>query len=117
MGPVLPVAGFLVVGYMDHDAPPSGRVSGLPSGHVSGLRGASARMAYCGPTRPFPPCSDARRESQLGSLLLLFQRVTAKLWEARKSVVSGKDVSVSVDLGGRRIIKKKQKHNTKRSQT
>src|SRR3546814_11997942 len=27
----------------------------------------------------------------------------------RKSVVSGKDVSVSVDLGGRRIIKKKNK--------
>src|SRR3546814_16995428 len=28
--------------------------------------------------------------------------------EARKSVVSGKSVSVSVDLGGRRIIKKKK---------
>src|SRR3546814_21159351 len=31
----------------------------------------------------------------------------------RKSVVSGKSVSVRVDLGGRRIIKKKKKHNTK----
>src|SRR3546814_13402057 len=29
----------------------------------------------------------------------------------RKSVVSGKSVSVRVDLGGRRIIKKKKKHN------
>src|SRR3546814_14166943 len=28
----------------------------------------------------------------------------------RKSVVSGKSVSVRVDLGGRRIIKKKNKH-------
>src|SRR3546814_17976259 len=30
----------------------------------------------------------------------------------RKSVVSGQSVSVRVDLGGRRIIKKKKKHNT-----
>src|SRR3546814_14276424 len=31
----------------------------------------------------------------------------------RKSVVEGKSVSVRVDLGGRRIIKKKQKTSTK----
>src|SRR3546814_19983144 len=31
----------------------------------------------------------------------------------RKSVVSGKSVSVRVDLGGRRIIKNKQKNKTK----
>src|SRR3546814_14063556 len=31
----------------------------------------------------------------------------------RKSVVEGKSVSVSVDLGGRRIIKKKKKKETK----
>src|SRR3546814_18471649 len=30
--------------------------------------------------------------------------------EDRKSCVAGKSVSVSVDLGGRRIIKKKKKH-------
>src|SRR3546814_19864033 len=30
-------------------------------------------------------------------------------WEDRKSVVSGKSVSVRVDLGGRRIIKKKKR--------
>src|SRR3546814_17529232 len=30
----------------------------------------------------------------------------------RKSVVKGKSVSVRVDLGGRRIIKKKKKYNT-----
>src|SRR3546814_13344566 len=33
--------------------------------------------------------------------------------EDRKSVVSGKSVSVRVDLGGRRIIKKKQVRNIK----
>src|SRR3546814_18826871 len=36
-------------------------------------------------------------------------RAVRKL-EARKSVVSGKSVSVRVDLGGRRIIKKKKKN-------
>src|SRR3546814_17818622 len=34
----------------------------------------------------------------------------ALLLEDRKSVVKGKSVSVRVDLGGRRIIKKKQKN-------
>src|SRR3546814_5691549 len=33
----------------------------------------------------------------------------------RKSVVSGKSVSVRVDLGGRRIIKKKKKREQKKS--
>src|SRR3546814_19369795 len=38
-----------------------------------------------------------------------FRAVAALLrGEARKSVVSGKSVSVRVDLGGRRIIKKKK---------
>src|SRR3546814_15216616 len=35
----------------------------------------------------------------------------------RKSVVSGKSVSVRVDLGGRRIIKKKKKQTTKKTCT
>src|SRR3546814_16947653 len=35
--------------------------------------------------------------------------IVAVDYEDRKSVVSGKSVSVSVDLGGRRIIKKKNK--------
>src|SRR3546814_17435868 len=34
------------------------------------------------------------------------------LLQDRKSVVSGKSVSVRVDLGGRRIIKKKQSRNS-----
>src|SRR3546814_14216412 len=33
--------------------------------------------------------------------------------EDRKSVVSGKGVSVRLDLGGRRLLQKKQKNNTK----
>src|SRR3546814_13868580 len=32
-------------------------------------------------------------------------------WPDRKSVVQGKSVSVRVDLGGRRIINKKKRHN------
>src|SRR3546814_17360947 len=35
----------------------------------------------------------------------------------RQSVVSGKSVSVRVDLGGRRIIKKKQRHNMTQHRT
>src|SRR3546814_14832516 len=36
---------------------------------------------------------------------------SAVILEARKSVVSGKSVSVRVDLGGRRILKKKTIHS------
>src|SRR3546814_13232306 len=42
----------------------------------------------------------------------LFIRETLATKEDRKSVVSGKSVSVRVDLGGRLIIKKKKKKNT-----
>src|SRR3546814_15328166 len=41
---------------------------------------------------------------------------TKKVYEDRKSVVKGKRVSVRVDLGGRRIIKKHKKNN-KRNNT
>src|SRR3546814_19032680 len=43
-------------------------------------------------------------------------RTAPGLWElgARKSVVSGKSVSVRVDLGGRRIIKKKKTSTIKK---
>src|SRR3546814_15418992 len=40
----------------------------------------------------------------------VLKRGTDAALEDRKSVVSGKSVSVRVDLGGRRIIKKKQTH-------
>src|SRR3546814_14676471 len=39
--------------------------------------------------------------------------VTGTARPDRKSVVSGKSVSVRLDLGGRRIIKKKNKNNQK----
>src|SRR3546814_16650119 len=45
--------------------------------------------------------------SATSSTSRLILRSTVKLLD-RKSVVSGKSVSVSVDLGGRSIIKKKQ---------
>src|SRR3546814_17435327 len=40
-----------------------------------------------------------------------------RLVQDRKSVVEGKSVSVRVDLGGRRIIKKKTKTNTQADST
>src|SRR3546814_20582249 len=67
------------------------------------------------PHRPFsPPAAAARlgrrayRRDEIGCLDK--RRPTTSLlpsMEDRKSVVSGKSVSVRVDLGGRRIIKKK----------
>src|SRR3546814_16311475 len=48
----------------------------------------------------------------LTKILLLVMRTTSNRVRAvvdRKSVVEGKSVSVGVDLGGRRIIKKKKK--------
>src|SRR3546814_19191831 len=40
-----------------------------------------------------------------------FEKIDSHAAEDRKSVVEGKSVSVRVDLGGRRIIKKKNKEN------
>src|SRR3546814_20140330 len=58
----------------------------------------------------------ARARLLIGLTDQLFEMVQERLAEAkrdRKSVVSGKSVSVRVDLGGRRIIKKKT--NTKQT--
>src|SRR3546814_14399692 len=60
----------------------------------------------------------------LDSRRLLYGQIrypqAAARFQDRKSVVSGKSVSVRVDLGGRRIIKKKKtinsKYNTERQQ-
>src|SRR3546814_14729625 len=41
-----------------------------------------------------------------------FYKLVQKVFQDRKSVVSGKSVSVRVDLGGRRIIKTKKKKKT-----
>src|SRR3546814_15873667 len=65
---------------------------------------------------------DQRRESHLGASWGPMKLTTSVVpfaaalagrtkvaWRDRKSVVTGKSVSVRVDLGGRRIIKKKKK--------
>src|SRR3546814_7577939 len=49
-----------------------------------------------------------RGQGDAGLALVGDQRLQCALVEDRKSVVSGKSVSVRVDLGGRRIIKKKK---------
>src|SRR3546814_18797030 len=48
--------------------------------------------------------------SELSQNVKLFQLLTRP--QDRKSVVKGKSVSTRVDLGGRRIIKKKKKNQT-----
>src|SRR3546814_12621028 len=79
-------------------------------GHWSGAKG----MARC-------PAHDDRTPSlgvTLGRRAILFHcfagcsqdQVLTALAGDRKSVVEGKSVSVRVDFGGRRIIKKQTKH-------
>src|SRR3546814_20083144 len=60
--------------------------------------------------RPADTCHIARQISKYGTSHCS-ERVRCRKAapEDRKSVVSGKSVSVRVDLGGRRIIKKKKK--------
>src|SRR3546814_16610914 len=55
----------------------------------------------------------AGRGTTLSDSLAFLQKLghDVKVFTDRKSVVSGKSVSVRVDLGGRRIIKKKKKSN------
>src|SRR3546814_19857012 len=68
--------------------------------------GAAHRAATGGSTFAGDIHLTYRRELREGDPL----RVTSQLlgFEDRKSVVSGKSVSVRVDLGGRRIINKKK---------
>src|SRR3546814_10999981 len=55
------------------------------------------------------PAGGAFGEKGLESLKVAFLQGIECSMRDRKSVVSGKSVSVRVDLGGRRIIKKKKK--------
>src|SRR3546814_18562261 len=51
------------------------------------------------------------RNRSIHVIMVTCQRIPAGIWlfiRDRKSVVEGKSVSVSVDLGGRRIMKKKK---------
>src|SRR3546814_11376550 len=69
------------------------------------------------------PRAVAARHQQVRGDVLFLPRLERALFAApgdRKSVVSGKSVSVRVDLGGRRIIKKKKqvtrrKHRSRKS--
>src|SRR3546814_19381321 len=65
------------------------------------------------------PLADHRRQQRRDDIDASTDRVGGVGQRDRKSVVSGKSVSVRVDLGGRRIIKKKQvrKKRTKQSKT
>src|SRR3546814_16413075 len=78
--------------------PGNGRQAARP-GHRCGGRGAHS---------PRKPAVRARRPRRAGGCGA-GNRLSAP--GDRKSVVSGKSVSVRVDLGGRRIIKKKKKQN------
>src|SRR3546814_13658817 len=95
------------------------RMSNPPS-----IRGTLLKIGavFGGPSYTTDPCqrvaSNIGELSQLGDNALLQEELRRKRAD-RKSVVSGKSVSVRVDLGGRRIIKKKktkktpQRHKTK----
>src|SRR3546814_13258432 len=72
-----------------HSEPPRGSQGGHSPAPSIGSAGAAARGSLGSPPQPMP--SRRRREPD------------------RKSVVQGKSVSVRVDLGGRRFIKKTKK--------
>src|SRR3546814_20394921 len=55
-----------------------------------------------------PPYGDSRTTVQYGSASAICLDVVSRIQD-RKSVVSGKSVSVRVDLGGGRLIKNKNK--------
>src|SRR3546814_14689235 len=58
--------------------------------------------------------SDGRDQPRIGSTTRWLTAFSATS-RARKSVVEGKSVSVRVDLGGRRLHKKKNKKNQKKA--
>src|SRR3546814_17149691 len=81
--------------------PPSG-VTATTSDHALPAGGATLAIAVCCSVRSVllsPQAASARAPSE----------------EDRKGVVSGKSVSVRVDLGGRRIIKKKKKKDGRKT--
>src|SRR3546814_17008604 len=77
----------------------------------SDLRDAAGDEDHERPAGPAPPQvqrDDQRRQRRRASAIIL-QRVEKRIAD-RKSVGEGKSVSVRVDLGGRRILKKNKKH-------
>src|SRR3546814_11586914 len=82
--------------------------TGRPGLVRSGLaRGGSAHV-HSAPLRHARHHAAGSRSDRSLARGLQFKRGKARSGIDRKSVVSGKSVSVRVDLGGRRIIKKKK---------
>src|SRR3546814_16844034 len=69
------------------------------------------------PIRNRPFVARAGNDETVGLALFAHQGVRSAQPGDRKSVVSGKRVSVRVDLGGRRVIKKKKKKKKKQQKT
>src|SRR3546814_16825128 len=80
-----------------------------------GRRTAAGRPA-ARPAAPRPPCPSVRAAAA-GLPPEGYGRRPASPAGDRKSVVEGKSVSVRVDLGGRRIIKKKKKQRIPKTPT
>src|SRR3546814_12805484 len=77
----------------------------VANGRRPGLAAAEAKFRLCKTWISQPLKRSAR------PLYQLLRRTINKSYADRKSVVEGKSVSVRVDLGGRRIIKKKRTSN------
>src|SRR3546814_11142024 len=84
---------------------------GRGAGHSLIARQGGADGATHLPTGLFTDTQGRRNERAKTS------RISRRQIGDRKSVVSGKSVSVRVDLGGRRIIKKNKRHNTKQEKS
>src|SRR3546814_14705410 len=85
-------------------APEGGRIE-TANGQPSGVF-VDAATDLIAAVVPRPLARDRDRAFLLAQARLLEQGITTIADIERKSVVSGKSVSVRLDLGGRRIIKK-----------
>src|SRR3546814_14550418 len=95
---------------------------------LAAARIAADRMADIGPVggeqarahergEPVPMETRALFAYQSSTVVRRLARLVDDMVQDRKSVVSGKSVSVRVDLGGRRIIKQKNTYNTNNNLT
>src|SRR3546814_11368136 len=97
----------------DLDAGEEGRLGQSPARHVSadGRRPAREAVRRAGPAL-FGPARRLSADHQ-GGHPRIGRSADGDHRVDRKSVVEGKSVAVRVDLGGRRIIKKKKTKNKK----
>src|SRR3546814_3907748 len=80
----------------------------IADAYINGVRGFDAETLYEAMVKN-ATTSEGRPTDKKGNVVSAVGREGAEYYKDRKSVVSGKSVSVRVDLGGRRIIKKKKK--------